>query len=129
MKKLLSILLFVPFLSFSQSLLLQENSSLSLATNSSTVSLSNGFTLEVWYTPKPSQGQEQIVGSMNHGFYGPNGCDYSTSGIGFWHDGGILYAEVNDGVNEYSISSSNYIPNQWTHLAMTYDGEKFKFFD
>ena len=130
MKKLLYIILFVPFLSFSQSLLLQENSSLSLATNSSSVSLSNGFgfTLEVWYTPQPSQWQEQIVGSMNHGFYGPNGCDYSTSGIGFWHSGGTLYAEVNDGVNVYSISSSNYITNQWTHLAMTYDGEKFKFF-
>lgn len=76
------------------------------------------FTVECWFYELNSQGQEHLVGGEYFG------CPLFRLG---YESGGSISGYISD-CDTFAVYNGQSIQNQWVHIAMTYDGNNFRYF-
>jgi hypothetical protein len=94
--------------------------------NQENVQLNDGYTIAFWINPEPDYGEYEgneihLVGRFDS--FGNSSFSLSLWGIG-------KIGTLKQIGKENFIDSTNYVipPNQWTHLSVTFDTNKLKFF-
>jgi hypothetical protein len=80
--------------------------------------LLTSFTIEAWVNPTLNTGSQVIIGKIQDVNTGLS----ADLAYALRYNGGVLTAQVGNGVTAQAINSNNLVVNKWQHVAMVFNG-------